>query len=286
MSIDTEMPVTYNPSDAAIAEIGTKFAGLAETVDEPGGYKRVSEAIAVVRTMRTGVEKRRVDLKKSALEWGRKVDSEAKRLTELLLVVETPLKEAKQRVDDFKADREKAEREAATKEEQARIRAAQLAEDKRLAGEREILAKERAAQEAERKRIEAEREAAAAERRKAEAELQVERDRIAAEQREIEHQRFCAEEKERLVREANERQAQKERDRVAAEEAELARVEAERVRQERILALRPDGEKLAAYGRALLAVEPPAVGGEAEMVLFVFQDRLQAMVKKLAAWPN
>lgn len=108
-------PIEYGVSDAAIGELRDKYSGLLIVTKDD--YKEVSVAIREVVTLRTGVEKMRKELKAGALEWGRNVDAEAKRITALLTDIEMPLKELKAEVDERK-EREKAE--AAAKEE-ARI---------------------------------------------------------------------------------------------------------------------------------------------------------------------
>lgn len=119
--IHTEtLPVNYNVPDAAIAELAERFQGLtAETTDK---YKVVTKAISEVRTLRVGVEGRRKELKRVALDYGKRVDDEAKRITAALREVEDPLKEAKAEIDDEKA-RVKAEEEAKEKERVDEIQA-------------------------------------------------------------------------------------------------------------------------------------------------------------------
>jgi len=107
--------VKYEPTEAVIAKLKNEYKGL--VVTDPESYKTVSAAISVMRSLRTSVEKRRVELKADALAYGKKVDSEAKRITALLLEVEEPLKAEKQKEDDRIASI-KAETEA---KEQARI---------------------------------------------------------------------------------------------------------------------------------------------------------------------
>lgn len=71
--------VEYEINAATIREWGAKYSGL--TCDDAEGYEETRKAIAVLRSTRTGIEKRRVELKKDALEYGRRVDSVAKALT-------------------------------------------------------------------------------------------------------------------------------------------------------------------------------------------------------------
>ena len=107
--------IKYNVTDAAIAELKEKYAGL--VITDHASYETVRLAIADCRTRRTDVEARRKELKAAALEYGRRVDGEAKRITAALLEVEEPLKAEKQKIDDEKAriKKEKEEAEEARK---------------------------------------------------------------------------------------------------------------------------------------------------------------------------
>lgn len=110
--------IQYNITDSAIAKMKEKYKGLKITdLKDTKGYEEVRLAIADVRTRRTAVEDKRVELKKDALEFGRKVDKEAKRITALLLKIEDPLKAEKKRIDD-EADRIKEEK---ARKEQERV---------------------------------------------------------------------------------------------------------------------------------------------------------------------
>ena len=291
MSTVTEQPKTdkplvkYSPADAEIAVMKDKYLPL--TADTPKGYELVRQALAEVRSYRTAVEKRRVELKADALEWGRKVDSEAKRITGLLLEVEEPLKAKKQAVDDEKV-RVAAEKAAAVEAEQrrkieeeraeaeAKLKAARDAEEARIKEEAAKVAAERAALEAERKRIDAEQaekrkaeEAhAAEERRKVEAEQAAERKRLADERanleaeqkaererqeaarKKMEEDRAAVErERQRLEREEFERQAKIKAEQAAREKAERDRIAAE---EARVAAL----EYKAAEEKRLAALRP------------------------------
>jgi len=107
---------TYNLTDAAISELSSRFAPL--EITDGKSYKTVATAIGTVRGYRVLVEKKRKELKKDALSYGRRVDGEAKRITGLLEPIESGLKAKKQAVDDAKA---------AEKAEKARIDAERVA---------------------------------------------------------------------------------------------------------------------------------------------------------------
>jgi len=112
--------VKYDVTDATIADLKERYTGL--TISDREGYDHVRKAIGEVVTLRTGVEKMRKALKADALEWGRRVDAEAKRITAELLSIEQPLKATKKEVDDRKAA-EKAEKERIERERVEGIKA-------------------------------------------------------------------------------------------------------------------------------------------------------------------
>jgi chromosome segregation ATPase len=105
--------VEYNITDAAIKKLYKKYSGL--TITDKASYDTVRSALSNVRGIRVDVEHTRKDLKADALEWGKKVDAEAKRITGKLLPLENELKATKKAEDDRKAaiKAEKARQEAA-----------------------------------------------------------------------------------------------------------------------------------------------------------------------------
>ena len=114
--ISTEIK-KFNLADAKIAELKEKFKDLKISgVEDKDGYKSVSEAIKIVRTYRTGVEKVRKQIKENYLKTGRAIDEEAKRLTASLEEIENPLKDKKQEIDDeIQAEKDRQEAEAQAK---------------------------------------------------------------------------------------------------------------------------------------------------------------------------
>lgn len=240
-------PIVYHVSDAKIAELRKEFTGL--KIATSGDYEKVTKAIAVCRTLRVQVDKCRKDLKEDALIYGRRVDAEAKRLTEALEAIEHPLKVEKQRVDEEKAEA-KRQLELA-KQQMLDCRMDQLAAcNARVAPlivagwteeefQKELTEFRRlfdiAQEEVRQQREEAERKAA-------EAKAAEEAERLAREEAlRIEHERLA---KERAEMEA-------------ARKAEQARVDAEReaMRLERLKLEqeKAEAEKLAAIERAKIA---------------------------------
>lgn len=248
--INEKSPVELGVADEMISGLRGRLTGLDAT--SKAGYEQVKAGISEVRTLRVGVEKARKELKKSAIDWGRKVDSEAKRVTAMLLEIEEPLKVSKAEVDDAEEIERKAreaeelrkfqESERIAKEE---LEAARRAENERIAAEQ---AKEKEALEQERKKLQDERKA--------------QEEKLAAERKEIEAERAKIEaekrEKEELLRKDREEKERKEREEVEAArvkkeaEAEAKRAEAEekesaRIQQER----KPDKIKLAEFANAI-----------------------------------
>ena len=90
--IDVDLlPVKYNITDQAINQLRSKYESL--EITDKDSYREVVTAISDVRKRRTSVETRRKELKAKSLDYGRRVDAEAKRITMLLEEIEEPLKE-------------------------------------------------------------------------------------------------------------------------------------------------------------------------------------------------
>lgn len=110
----------YNITDAAIEKLKADYMKISvKDVNDKEGYDLAHTARMDVKGRRVDVEKKRKKLKEDALEYGRAVDKEAKRITALLEPIESYLESQEKIVDDEKA-RIKAEAEA---KEAARIQA-------------------------------------------------------------------------------------------------------------------------------------------------------------------
>lgn len=108
----------YNVTDAAIAKYNKEYMALnVKGVEDKEGYELCHTARMEIKGKRVEVEKTRKHLKEDALEYGRAVDKEAKRITSLLEPIEDHLASQEKIVDDEKA-RIKAE---ADRKEAARI---------------------------------------------------------------------------------------------------------------------------------------------------------------------
>lgn len=291
MNTDIEKGVVrFRLADSKIAELREMFSGLRADTSE--GYVEVTKAIATTRALRVNVEKTRKELKASALEYGRTVDGEAKRLTAMLEDIEEPLKLEKQAIDDEKlrAKREKEEAERAAIEaaiaekreaEEKRLKADRDAEELRLAEERKAIEAERAKLEAdraaERQRVEAEQRKVAeqqaaerakldADRREYEAKQAAERQRLEAQQREIEAQREEANriERERLaaIKAEQDRKEAEINARIESERLAKEKSEAEAAELARLEAMKPDVEKIHLFAESLRSLTVPEVSSD------------------------
>jgi len=243
--MDSKALVLYSVNETVIAQLRESCASLA--CDTPTGYESVRVAIGRIRTARTAIEKERVEQKADALAFGRFVDSEAKRFTDLLIEIENPLK-AKKKVIDDEADRVRREKEAAA------LKLVQDEIDRNLAikaaAEQAIKDAEAAAIAAEREALRLERERLATEQAKIDAARKAEEDRAAA-ARKVEQAKIDAE---RAKVDADRRAVEVERQKAE----QLARDVIEKARRDaELAALAPDLVKVEAFVAAIRALQAP-----------------------------
>lgn len=242
--------IVYEQNEATLVEAAKAVRGLKITgVEDVAGYRRVHEGRMVLKNLRVAIEKQRKSLNESALDWQRRVNAEAKRLTAIVEPIELEL-EAEQKRIDAEKERIRAEAAAAAKAKlDERVAAfavlgVQIApsavadfSDEEYEGSLSVARMEHAAR-VERERMEEEARAfeqAAKEQAEAEAK-RVEAARVAKERAELQRQREeQAAERKRLDDEAarvreeqRAAQAKLDADRKALEE-ERARVEAAKV---------------------------------------------------------
>jgi len=117
----SEILVKYDVTDAAIEELRAKYS-IVPVIENNKTLKEVKGRITAVRKLRTSVESRRKELKKDALEYGRKVDAEANRIKAELLVIEKPMKDAQAEYEE-KVAAEKAELKRIEAERRAEMQA-------------------------------------------------------------------------------------------------------------------------------------------------------------------
>ena len=195
---DTTTTITeYDHINGGLAELHDEYHGVTFEVATPAGMKLAVTARATLRDLRTSLERIRKTIKAPALAKCKTIDTEAKRITAVIVALETPFDEQIKAQQAIK----RAEKEAEERATQERIAAI----------ERERLEKEQA-------ELDAQREAQEAELAAERAEVEAERARIAEDE--------LAERNERDRIEAM-RQA-KERAELERREAELAKAEAKR----------------------------------------------------------
>lgn len=112
----------YNATAAALADLRQRYAGVIYDVTKPAEMEAARKARRELVTLRSALERKRVEIKAPALERARLIDAEAKRITGELLAIENPIDE-QIRAEEQRKEREKAEREQRERERVAAIRA-------------------------------------------------------------------------------------------------------------------------------------------------------------------
>jgi chromosome segregation ATPase len=104
----------YSQTEAALSVLREKYTGATFEVDTTDGMKSAKEARADVRSYRTGLEKKRKEIKTPALERSRLIDAEAQRITVELVGLEKPIdRQIKVHEEKIEAERqEKIDTEA------------------------------------------------------------------------------------------------------------------------------------------------------------------------------
>lgn len=216
----------YSATEAALAGLAQRYKGVLFDVTTLEGMATARKGRAEIRTYRTTLEKKRVQLKSDVLDRGRLIDGEAKRITAELESLENPIdeqiKKEEQRVEDIRTAKAREEAARIAAEEQAR----KEAEESRMAAERaEIAMRQAELYRAERERREADERS----RLKLEEEAREARRKIEEEERQARLAREQADREARQAREAEEaRMAQQRRDEEAVLAAERRRLEDER----------------------------------------------------------
>jgi hypothetical protein len=102
--------VQYTKTEAALAELRKKYKDATFDLTTTKGDKEARAARLELVTLRGVLEKRRKEFKKPALEFGQKIDAEAARITAEIKALETPIDEQIV-ADENRRATEKAERE-------------------------------------------------------------------------------------------------------------------------------------------------------------------------------
>jgi len=107
--------IEYNITDAALTELAEKH----KDVDAHKDYDTAKLAAKECQQLRKGLEEKRVELKKDALEYGRAVDGEANRIKAAIVKIEDPIKDGIKEIDD--AEKIKEDQRLATLEAQLAV---------------------------------------------------------------------------------------------------------------------------------------------------------------------
>ena len=102
--------VEYSRTEAALAELRSKYAGAKFDLTTTAGDKAARAARLELVTLRTGLEKKRKELKAPAVEFGKKIDDEAKRITGEIVALEDPI-DAQIKADEKRREEERLQRE-------------------------------------------------------------------------------------------------------------------------------------------------------------------------------
>lgn len=105
--------VKYSRTEAALADLTARYKGKKFDLTTTAGDKAARGARLELITLRTGLEKKRLELKRPAIDFGKKIDEEAKRITSAIELLEKPI-DAQIRADEERRE-ELARKEAARK---------------------------------------------------------------------------------------------------------------------------------------------------------------------------
>jgi hypothetical protein len=239
----------YDVPEGQIKLLDKKYELLVEITDTKS-YNTFMSALAEYRAIRLNVEDRRKELKKYALEYGRTVDTEAKRIQALIEPGESRLKMIKDAWDEKK----KAEKLAQRYADEIRAYWDEAHEENRQVDERK----------AEELRLEQQR----IEQEKREEEIRRKEEEIARKERE-----------EKIRQQAIEAGAREERQR---QEIEKQRKETEEAERKRQAELAPDQEKLAEFIKILQTLPYPAFQtDELQQVLKTVKEKITEAVRLL-----
>jgi hypothetical protein len=307
----------YTETAAALADLRQRHSGVLYDITVPKQMKAAKEARAELRTLRTSLEKKRVEIKAPALARCRLIDDEAKRITAELVQLEEPI-DVQIKVEEARAE---TERLAKLEAERLRVEAIQQRIDEirnlpaTLVGKPAVIIQGRLAklkadelsedEFAEHYVVARDAHTATIARveqlLQAQIETEAEQKRIAAERaeldklrREADERRIADERRAAGERAEADRLAQVERDRIAAEQAEANAAEqaerdrlaaeqaeanaAEQAERDRLAAIeRGEAMRKAAEERDRLAAER----AEQEAALQAERDRQAAEQKRL-----
>ena len=107
------LPQKYDLTEAKLNQLAVDYdpdlIPHAEAIGDEG-YEIVHAKVMSIIKVRTNIDKVRKSLKKDALDWGRKVDGEAKRLTKIVEDLEAPWRKVKFDLEEAESMRQEEER--------------------------------------------------------------------------------------------------------------------------------------------------------------------------------
>lgn len=106
----TNVVVEYSKTEAALAGLRAKYSGVVFDLTTTKGDKDARAARLELVTLRTSLEKKRKEFKAPALAFGKKIDSEAERVTNEIVKLEVFIDQQIKADEDRRAD-EKAEKD-------------------------------------------------------------------------------------------------------------------------------------------------------------------------------
>lgn len=107
---DGQPVVAYTRTEAALADLRDRYEGATFDLTTTKGDKAARAARQELVALRTDLEKRRKQFKAPALEFGRLIDAEAKRITDAIQKLEDPI-DAQIKKDEARREAERKERE-------------------------------------------------------------------------------------------------------------------------------------------------------------------------------
>lgn len=114
--------IVYNVTDSAIAKMREECLVLqVKGIDDAEGYEIVKRAHIEVKAKRAEVENKRKELKADSIEFGRKVDAEAKRISSKLAEIELYLQMQRDVIDNEKKRIKQEEEQALQRETERRV---------------------------------------------------------------------------------------------------------------------------------------------------------------------
>lgn len=122
MKTETTLAIKeYSATEAALNELRQKYHGVQFDVVTTAGDKAAREARQTLVKLRTGLEAKRKELKGPALEYAKRIDTEAKRIETAIRELEEPI-DAQIKAEEARKAAEKAEKERIERERVAGIR--------------------------------------------------------------------------------------------------------------------------------------------------------------------